>query len=166
MSAIPPRVAVLSGDEETTKTRAPGEHFPKTRRQKRQTEGFLPPRALAAPAASERSGMFRRSAETRAGAVIEAGVLPDGKTEAELATPQAWTAWGRRTGGEEFCRMAKRRDRVRRGAVRSERRVSAARYSLTSDAIGRFMGLLVRVKIERGQRRTTKLFRWPPPKQP
>ena len=124
MCAIPPRVTILSNSEETTKTRAPGEHFPKTRRQKRQTEGFLPPRALAAPAASERSGTFRRSAETRAGAVIEAGVLPDGKTEAE-------SAWGRRTGGEEFCRMAKRRARVRRGAVRSERRVSAARYRRT-----------------------------------
>ena len=129
MCAIPPRVTILSNSEETTKTRAPGEHFPKTRRQKRQTEGFLPPRALAAPAASERSGTFRRSAETRAGAVIEAGVLPDGKTEAEFATPKAWTAWGRRTGGEAFCRMAKRRDRVRRGAVHSERRVSAARYN-------------------------------------
>ena len=34
---------------------------------------------------SERSGTFRRTAETRAGAGIEAGVLPNGKTEAESA---------------------------------------------------------------------------------
>ena len=46
----------------------------------------MPPRARAAPAASERSGMFRRMPKHgRGGAGIEAGVLPNGKTEAESA---------------------------------------------------------------------------------
>jgi len=57
----------------------------------------MPPRALAAPAASERSGTFRQTAETRAGAGIEAGVLPKGKTEAESAQgrrTRARAPWG------------------------------------------------------------------------
>jgi hypothetical protein len=72
-----------------------GENLPKTRRQKRPAEGFMPPRALAAPAASERSGTFRQAAETRVGAGIEAGVLPKGKTEAESARGRRTRApWG------------------------------------------------------------------------
>jgi hypothetical protein len=40
--------------------------------------------------------------------------------------PESGLSGEGRTGGEEFCRMAKRRASVRRGA-RPERRVSAAR---------------------------------------